>query len=479
MSKKGATSSRFEAAKSGAEEHNRRERYLDYIRRDLSHLNQTWEAPDFVSVKDARKKVADKYFEHHTTNKGTHKKLPSNATPIQETVVVIKQDTTMDELKDYARMIQETWGYRPLAIYTHMDEGHRKAFERGRWVPNLHAHLLFDSTDAHGDSLKPLSERLRELEKNKFEKKEREKAKADPAYTPRAFVPPAEWAETKPFDYLQDLAAKALHMERGESSGRKGLKALEYKNQEMAKDNELLQQQKAELEENVRVLKELDKTLDDGIAKKKAKKDKLAKQTGLAATLATHLGMEVGEDAAIRKELEEVKASIPAKEAAAKAEGKKEAIGEILSAARIKAQSDVGTQAVGKMVFDLKNEAAAKKTYEKTTSEWRRIALSMWHGAKEAVAVIGHYLRYNHLFPSFSSDEVEAVDKALKNAGSVDNRKAWGKDLVDMAHADYPGYKDDDPQLVRLGREVDDIAQYKHQYQQQEQDQERTKGRTM
>lgn len=103
----------------------------------------------------------------------------------------------------------------------------------------------------------------------------------------------------------------------------------------------------------------------------------------------------------------------------------------------------------------------------------------MWHGAKEAVAVIGYYLRYNHLFPSFSSDEVEVVDKALKNAGSVDDRRKWGKDLMDMAHADYPGYKDDDPQLVRLGREVDDIAQYKHQCQQQEQDQERTKGRTM
>lgn len=486
MSKKGATSSRFEAAKSGAEEHNRRERYLDYIRRDLSHLNQTWEAPDFVSVEDARKKVADKYYEHHTTNKGTHKNLPSNATPIQETVVVIKQDTTMDELKDYARMIQETWGYRPLAIYTHMDEGHRKAFERGRWVPNLHAHLLFDSTDAHGDSLKPLSERLRELEKNKFEKKEREKAKADPAYTPMAFVPPAEWAEIKPFDYLQDLAAKALHMERGESSGRKGLKALEYKNQEMAKDNELLQQQKAELEENVRVLKELDKTLDDGIAKKKAKKDKLAKQTGLAATLATHLGMEVGEDAAIRKELEEIKAAIPGQIAAARIEGAEEGtratMDEILThlpsnAPERKKMRSAGM--LGSFLGNLYDAVQHKAHIEKSRSEWRRLALGMWHGAKEAVAVIGYYLRYNHLFPSFSSDEVEVVDKALKNAGSVDDRRKWGKDLMDMAHADYPGYKDDDPQLVRLGREVDDIAQYKHQCQQQEQDQERTKGRTM
>lgn len=477
MSKKGATSSRFEAAKSGAEEHNRRERYLDYIRRDLSHLNQTWEAPDFVSVKDARKKVADKYFEHHTTNKGTHKKLPSNATPIQETVVVIKQDTTMDELKDYARMIQETWGYRPLAIYTHMDEGHRKAFERGRWVPNLHAHLLFDSTDAHGDSLKPLSERLRESEKNKFEKKEREKAKADPAYTPRAFVPPAEWAETKPFDYLQDLAAKALHMERGESSGRKGLKALEYKNQEMAKDNELLQQQKAELEENVRILKDIDKNLDDEITRKKAKKDKLAKQTGLAATLATHLGMEVGEDAAIRKELEGLKVSIPSIQAKAKAEGKAEgkaeAVAEVLSAARLRPQDGMSAPKLGVMLNEGMNAVERAKKAEKSRSAWRRLALSMWKGAKEAVEVIGKYLRLNHLFPSFSSDEVEVVDKALKNAKGIEQRKAWGNDLVDMAHADYPGYKDDDPQLSRLRREVEAVAEYRHPQQDLEQEQRR------
>lgn len=311
MSKKGATSSRFEAAKTGAEEHNRREKDLDYIRKDLSHLNQTWEAPGFVSVADARRDVEAKYYEHHVTAKGTHKNLPSNATPIQETVVVIKQDTTMDELKDYARMIQETWGYRPLAIYTHMDEGHRNAFEHGRWVPNLHAHLLFDSTDANGDSLKPLSESRRESVRKSFEKKEREKAKKNPAYTPMAFVPPAEWALIKPFDYMQDLAAEALHMERGESSGRKGLKAIEYKVQELSKDNELLQQQQTELEGNVRILKDIDKNLDDEITRKKAKKDKLAKQTGLAATLATHLGMEVGEDAAIRKELEGLKASIP------------------------------------------------------------------------------------------------------------------------------------------------------------------------
>lgn len=125
-------------------------------------------------------------------------------------------------------------------------------------------------------------------------------------------------------------------------------------------------------------------------------------------------------------------------------------------------------------------EAAEKKdSAEKSRSAWRRLALNLWEGAREAVEAIGKYLRYNHLFPSFSSDEVEVVDKALKNAGSVDNRRKWGKDLMDMAHADYPGYKDDDPQLVRLGREVDDIAQYKHQCQQQEQDQERTKGRTM
>ena len=45
----------------GAEEHNERKKQLDYVRKDLTHLNKTWKADNFVSVDQARRDVAEKY----------------------------------------------------------------------------------------------------------------------------------------------------------------------------------------------------------------------------------------------------------------------------------------------------------------------------------------------------------------------------------------------------------------------------------
>lgn len=435
MSKKGATSSRFEAAKSGAEEHNRREKDLDYIRKDLSHLNRTWEAPDFVSVEDARKKVADKYYEHHTTKKGTHKNLPSNATPIQETVLVINENTTMDELKDFARMVQETWGYRPLAIYTHLDEGHKNAWNRGEWIPNRHAHLIFDSTDSNGDSLKPLSESRRESIKNKFEKNEREKAKADPSYVPREWVEPAEWARIKPFDYMQDLAATALHMERGEKSGRKAQKAMEYKNAKLAEDHEQLLQKNQELRQDNAALESKKSTLSDEIAEKEATKEELSKGTGFLARASSKLGFSVGEDAAIRKELKELQDSLPGKLNTAKEEGKEEGRNEakkkIFDATGLKTDNPKGVDAlsvdavakgVGNYVKDTykKNQDLQKENQVlgKVVQNMKAIPL-----IDACIQIIRNFV--HHFTHRFTADERTTLAMALQGDESkAENLKA-------------------------------------------------------
>lgn len=38
------TSVNVQPVKGGSEEHNKREKQLDYVRKDLSHLNQYWES---------------------------------------------------------------------------------------------------------------------------------------------------------------------------------------------------------------------------------------------------------------------------------------------------------------------------------------------------------------------------------------------------------------------------------------------------
>lgn len=216
-----ATSSHFKPALPGAEEHNERTKQLDYVRKDLSHLNQTWKADGFTTVEQSRKEVAEKYKAAHG------KKLPKNATPIQETVVVIKSDTTMEQLQLLAKRIEETWGFKPLAIYTHMDEGHKSKTETREWKPNLHAHIVFDTTDSKGESLKPISEKMRKSAKLNWEKKEAALAQKENR-EPRQFIPPKSWS-LPAFDHMQDLTAECLEMERGVSSSVKHKDALEYK----------------------------------------------------------------------------------------------------------------------------------------------------------------------------------------------------------------------------------------------------------
>ena len=215
-----ATSSHFLPALPGAEEHNERKKQLDYVRKDLTHLKKTWKADNFVSVDQARRDVAEKYKAAHG------KKLPKNATPIQETVVVISSDTTMEQLQHLANSIEDIWGFRPLAIYAHLDEGHSNSTT---WKPNLHAHLIFDTTDSRGETLKPISEKMRKSEQSKWEKKEAALAEKE-GREPRKFFPPDSWKKPA-FDYMQDLTAKCLDMKRGTSSSKKHLDAIQFKTQ--------------------------------------------------------------------------------------------------------------------------------------------------------------------------------------------------------------------------------------------------------
>lgn len=263
------TSSHFETAKNGAENHNERKKDLDYVRKELSHLNQTWKAEGFTTVEDARKEVANRYKAHQG------KKLPKNATPIQETVVVISEQTTMKQLQNLAKEIQKTWGLKPLAIYTHLDEGHEKAWKKGKWIPNLHAHMIFDCTDSEGLSIKPSSEKQRRSQQSKWEKKEQELAEKE-GREPRKFIAPDAW-KLPTFDYMQDLTAECLGMERGVSSSRRHIESLKYKLIKMQEEKEQLLKENQELKERV------------GIVPK------------------VMSWFNVGEEARIRKELEEEK----------------------------------------------------------------------------------------------------------------------------------------------------------------------------
>lgn len=178
------TSIHIEPCKIGSsEQHNQRLKHLDYVRPDLSHQNERWVGvADLPAHLDNLKTlVKDK----------TGRSMQAKATPIREGVIVIKQDTTIAQLRGLADAIEQRWGIKTLQIYTHKDEGHTDS--DGSWKPNLHAHIVFDWVNNDtGKSIKLSKQDMAEM---------------------------------------QTMVADCLEMVRGESSDIKHLGTIQYKTQ--------------------------------------------------------------------------------------------------------------------------------------------------------------------------------------------------------------------------------------------------------
>ena len=46
------------------------------------------------------------------------------STPLKEGVVVIKEDTSMEQLQRFCEVCKERWGITALQVFIHRDEGH-------------------------------------------------------------------------------------------------------------------------------------------------------------------------------------------------------------------------------------------------------------------------------------------------------------------------------------------------------------------
>ena len=173
------TSIHVQPVKGGSEQHNKREKELDYIRPELSHLNEYWEKD---TQTDRLENIKSRYL------KSTGQKMQAKATPIREAVVVIKSETTMEDLKRLSDAYLQRFGIDTFQIAIHKDEGYPQVEE---WKPNLHAHLVFDWTDQEtGKSLKLNRQDMVEM---------------------------------------QTITAEVLQMDRGVSSDKQHLTAQQYK----------------------------------------------------------------------------------------------------------------------------------------------------------------------------------------------------------------------------------------------------------
>lgn len=188
------TSINFKAAKPDSEIHNFRKKTFDYIRKDLTSKNEYW----------MEQKIADRIqqIEVYCKEK-SGRKLQKNAIPVREAVVVIKEDTTMLELQNLAKRLEEELKIRVFQIAIHKDEGHTDK-DTKEWKPNYHAHLIADWQDLEtGKTLKHQSYH---------------------------------------YSKMQDLTAECLNMERGISGSKGRLEAIEFKIQQKEEDLKVLEE---------------------------------------------------------------------------------------------------------------------------------------------------------------------------------------------------------------------------------------------
>lgn len=205
------TSINIQPMKAGSERHNLRHKELSYIRKDLSHLNESWFDPRYEgkSMNEVREDIAHRY------KTAVGQKMQKTAQPLREAVVVIGDSTTMEQLRQLATAMERQFGIKTMQIHIHRDEGHSTAHpsQKGEeWKPNLHAHLCLDWTKPNGKSLA-----LNQLHMSQ----------------------------------LQTMTAEILGMERGVSSDVKHLNAVQYKNKKEAERSLALQQQNENLQAEI------------------------------------------------------------------------------------------------------------------------------------------------------------------------------------------------------------------------------------
>lgn len=284
-----------------SEAHNRRTpEYLKhigkekfYIRTELTQYNSSWvsllmEGKDLTTYyNDIAKMVKEKTGramqtkERTVTNKKTGKtKVISGSSPLRESVVVCKPDTTVDQLRKYCDRCHECWGITALQIFIHLDEGHYGIpGDNSTWKPNCHAHIVWDWMNHEtGKSCKLGREDM---------------------------------------SRMQDMVAESLEMERGtrkEETGKEHLERTDF----------IIAKQKCEVEEATNKKKHLDHEnqvrekigaeLDEKIARKQDKANREngnAILSGVAGLFGKGKYADLEkENATLKKQLDDMKSKI-------------------------------------------------------------------------------------------------------------------------------------------------------------------------
>ena len=238
-----------------SERHNRRDAdYIAslnprtlYVRTELSHNNESYVVPDLKGVTLQQHYDAIKAMVKQKTGRAMQEKKVTvigkngkpkernGSSPIRESVVNIKPDTTMSDLLKYTEKVCQRWGVRAIQIHIHKDEGHYTIpDDPSTWQPNLHAHIIWDWMNHEtGKSFK---------------------------------------LGKKDMEELQDMAAETLEMERGKRKSETGAEHLERNDYIIQKQEEEKKKNQADIEKQKKEIADmaqasiLDKLLHSGLS---------------------------------------------------------------------------------------------------------------------------------------------------------------------------------------------------------------------
>ncbi len=263
-----------------SERHNRRDAdYIAslnprtlYVRTELSHNNESYVVPDLKGVTLQQHYDAIKAMVKQKTGRAMQEKKVTvigkngkpkernGSSPIRESVVNIKPDTTMADLQKYTDKVHQRWGVRAIQIHIHKDEGHyTNPEDPSTWQPNLHAHIIWDWMNHETGKSYKLGK--------------------------------------KDMEELQDMAAETLEMERGKRKSETGAEHLE-------RNDFIIQKQENQIEE-----------LQKSIAQEKAKIEKMAKSSMFDKMFNSNLSPSVRKafeekDEAHKEELRQAKIAV-------------------------------------------------------------------------------------------------------------------------------------------------------------------------
>ncbi len=238
-----------------SERHNRRDaEYIAslsprtlYVRTELSYNNESYVVPDLKGVTLQQHYDAIKAMVKQKTGRAMQEKKVTvigkngkpkernGSSPIRESVVNIKPDTTMSDLLKYTEKVHQRWGVRAIQIHIHKDEGHyENSDDPTTWKPNLHAHIIWDWMNHETGKSYKLGK--------------------------------------KDMEELQDMAAGTLEMERGKRKSETGAEHLERNDyilqkqeREKIKNQSEIEKQKTEIEKMAKA-SIIDKLLHSGLS---------------------------------------------------------------------------------------------------------------------------------------------------------------------------------------------------------------------